>query len=101
MRIYGPGERFAFRITVGDDLASVNPPPKVTVKALTNLKDGDALGLSVNGRALDAGKCKDGLFTCEAPAGTVVKGRNEFAVTFPQAPGKYTLNDFAIEIKYR
>jgi hypothetical protein len=101
MRIYNPGERFAFRITVGDDLASVNPPPKVTVKALTNLKADDEIGLSVNGQKLDAGTCKDGLFTCKAPAGAVRKGRNEFAVTFPGRDGKYTLNDFAIEIRYR
>ena len=101
MPTHKPGERYAFNITVGDDLAAVNPPPRITVKALTNLKAGDEIGLSVNGQKLEAGACKDGLFTCNAPTGAVRKGRNEFAVTFPSRDGKYTLNDFAVEIRYR
>ena len=101
MPTHKPGERYAFNITVGDDLAVVSPPPRITVKALTNLKAGDEIGLSLNGQKLDAGTCKDGLFVCNAPAGAVRKGRNEFAVTFPGRDGNYTLNDFAVEIRYR
>ena len=101
MRRFAPGERFTFTITVGDDLGSVNPPPEVAVKALTNLKAGDALALEVNGRALSAGPCEAGLFTCIAPSGTVVKGVNTFTVTFPSREGAFTLNDFAVSIRYK
>ena len=101
MTTHKPGERYSFNLTVGDNLAVVNPPPRITVKALTNLKAGDEIGLSVNGQKLEAGACKNGLFTCNAPAGAVRKGRNEFSVTFPSRDGKYTLNDFAVEIRYR
>ena len=33
--------------------------------------------------------------------GTLVKGINRFAVTFPARAGEYTFNDFVVSIDYR
>ena len=98
---YKPGERFAFTLTVGDDLnAPGAQEAKVAALALTNLKADGQLALTVNGHAVSACSAKDGLFRYELPRTLVRKGVNDFVVTFPDKGTDMTINDFALEIKY-
>ena len=100
VRRYHPGERFAFAMTIGDDFTKLHTPPKMTAKALTNLKGGP-FDLNVTGIVVKAESFADGIFTYALPDGVLVKGVNRFTVTFPDRAGEHTLNDFAVAVDYR
>lgn len=97
LRVKG-GETCAFRMFIaGDSLAGC---PKVTAKALTNLKGGERLALSCNGRAVEQSSVKNGCYDYVLDQGVLKAGDNEFAVVFPDVAAKgATFNDFAVYIK--
>ena len=95
-----PGETSAFKMFIAAD--SLVGHPKVTAKALTNLKGGERLALSCNGRAVEQSSVKNGCYTYVLDQGVLKAGDNDFTVVFPDVAAKgTTFNDFAIEIRYR
>jgi hypothetical protein len=93
------GETYAFDMFFGDDFGGANPP-KVTAKALTNLKGCESISLSVNGRMVEVPSATNGLFECNLPPDMLSKGCNRFSVSFPSsAPEGSTFNDFAIYVQ--
>ena len=93
------GETYAFEMFFGDDFGGANPP-RVTAKALTNIKGSESISLCVNGKAVKAFLAEDGVFECNLPSGTLRKGNNRFSVTFPSpVPEGSTFNNFAIYIQ--
>lgn len=97
---YRPGSRVSFDLMVGDDFAAVRQKPHVVAKVLTNLANGQALRLDVNGRLHDSCWSGDGQFHYALDPAEINKGTNMFSVTFPQAGENMTLNDFALEVRY-
>ena len=92
------GETCRFDVFVGDDLAAANSP-KITADVLTNLKGGEKIDFSCNGRRIEQVAEKEGRFTYRLPVDSLKKGDNSFAVTFPQnAPPKAIFNDFSLRI---
>ena len=100
VRHYRPGETVTFPVTVGDDPAAARKATRIRATALTNLRDGETLSLSLNGKPLKASACRDGFSTYAIPAGALVKGANIFSATFPTRAGDYRLKDFAVSISY-
>ena len=97
---YRPGSRVSFDLMVGDDFAAVRQKPRVIAKVLTNLANGQAPRLDVNGRLHDSCWSGDGQFHYALDPAEINKGTNRFSVTFPQTGEDLTLNDFALEVRY-
>jgi len=92
-----PGETCAFEMFVaGDSLAGA---PNATAKVLTNLKSGEKIAFSCNGRPFEMSEFRPGVFVCLLPVEALRAGKNAFAVTFSQNVfGKMTFNDFVLRI---
>ena len=80
----------------GDSLVGAKD---ATVKALTNLKSGEKVSFSCNGRPFEMAELRAGVFVCQLPADALKAGANAFSVSFPPTAGnKATFNDFALRI---
>ncbi len=92
-----PGETCTFEMFVaGDSLADA---PNATAKVLTNLKAGETVSFTCNGRPFEATQPRAGVFVYALPVDALKPGMNAFSVTFPQTVGKdATFNDFVLRI---
>ena len=92
-----PGETCAFEMFVAGD--SLVGAPNATAKVLSNLKSGDKIAFSCNGRPFEMSEFRPGVFVCRLPVEALRAGKNAFAVTFSQNVfGKVTFNDFVLRI---
>ena len=95
-----PGETCNFDMFIaGDSLYGVGV---VTAKVMTNLKSGEVISFSCNGRPFKMPEVRAGVFGCTLPADALKAGKNTFTVAFPQTVSdKTTFNDFVLRIKPR
>lgn len=92
-----PGDTCTFEMFVaGDSLVGAT---NATAKVMSNLKAGERISFSCNGRPFEMPEFRAGVFACQLPADAIMAGKNVFAVTFPQnAPEGTTFNDFVLRI---
>ena len=92
-----PSETYTFELFVaGDSLAGA---PNATAKVMTNLKSGETIAFSCNGKKFAMPEFRSGVFVCTLPAAALKPGANAFSVTFPASAGQTaTFNDFVLRI---
>ena len=92
-----PGETCDFDMFIaGDSLADAKV---ITAKVMTNLKAGEKIAFSCNGRPFNVSELRAGVFGCTLPADALKAGKNTFSVAFPQTVSdKTTFNDFVLRI---